>query len=262
MAPKVSFISLAQMRRAARYLAISSKKSLWALKKKESRGANWSMSRPRVQCPAGIFQPISQGEGQLLSGGGTGLADMIAGDTDRVPLGEVMGAEFDGVGDQAHGWVRGEDIFFLGDEFFQDVILNGAAQLIRADTLLFGGGNVHGPDDRCRGIDRHAGGDFVQRDAIQQEFHVFERGDRDAAFAKFTQRFWGIGVVAHQGGEIKSDREPGLALLKQVFEALVGFLSGAKASKHAHGPQSAAVHGGVDPAGVRIFTRKTKLLSE
>ena len=32
---------------AARYLAISSKKSMWALKKKDSLGANSSTSRPR-----------------------------------------------------------------------------------------------------------------------------------------------------------------------------------------------------------------------
>ena len=36
-----------QMRRAARYLAISSKKSLCALKKNESRGANSSTASPR-----------------------------------------------------------------------------------------------------------------------------------------------------------------------------------------------------------------------
>ncbi len=39
-------IQRAQMRRAARYLAISSKKSRWALKKKLSRGANSSTGRP------------------------------------------------------------------------------------------------------------------------------------------------------------------------------------------------------------------------
>src|SRR5215211_8443963 len=47
-APKRSFSSRAQMRRAARYLAISSKKSLCALKKNERRGANSSMSMPRA----------------------------------------------------------------------------------------------------------------------------------------------------------------------------------------------------------------------
>ena len=48
LAPNVSRISRAQMRRAARYLAISSKKSIWALKKKDSRGAKSSTSRPRA----------------------------------------------------------------------------------------------------------------------------------------------------------------------------------------------------------------------
>jgi hypothetical protein len=43
-----SRITVAQMRRAARSLAISSKKSLWMAKKKESRGANSSTSSPRA----------------------------------------------------------------------------------------------------------------------------------------------------------------------------------------------------------------------
>jgi hypothetical protein len=47
LAPKRSFITLAQMRRAARYLAISSNRSLWALKKKLSRGAKSSTLRLR-----------------------------------------------------------------------------------------------------------------------------------------------------------------------------------------------------------------------
>ena len=46
LAPKRSFIVRAQMRRAARNFAISSKKSLWELKKKDSRGAKLSTSMP------------------------------------------------------------------------------------------------------------------------------------------------------------------------------------------------------------------------
>ena len=46
-APNRSRIISAQTRRAARNLAISSKKSLWELKKKERRGANSSTSIPR-----------------------------------------------------------------------------------------------------------------------------------------------------------------------------------------------------------------------
>ena len=47
LAPKVSCISLAQMRRAARNLPTSSKKLLCELKKKLSLGANSSILRPR-----------------------------------------------------------------------------------------------------------------------------------------------------------------------------------------------------------------------
>ena len=46
-APKRSFMTVAQMRRAARSLAISSKKSEWMSKKNESWGAKRSGSRPR-----------------------------------------------------------------------------------------------------------------------------------------------------------------------------------------------------------------------
>jgi hypothetical protein len=42
-----SFSHRAQIRRAARYFAISSKKSMWALKKNDSPGAKRSTSSPR-----------------------------------------------------------------------------------------------------------------------------------------------------------------------------------------------------------------------
>ena len=58
-APNVSRSSRAQIRRAARYFAISSKKSMCALKKKLSRGAKSSTSRPRSTacCDVGRGRP-------------------------------------------------------------------------------------------------------------------------------------------------------------------------------------------------------------
>ena len=47
-APKRSFMSRAHIRRAARNLAISSKKLLWTLKKNDSRLANPSISSPAL----------------------------------------------------------------------------------------------------------------------------------------------------------------------------------------------------------------------
>jgi hypothetical protein len=45
------------MRRAARYLQISSKKSLWALKKYDRRGAKASTDRPRAIAASTYAKP-------------------------------------------------------------------------------------------------------------------------------------------------------------------------------------------------------------
>ena len=74
----------AQIRRAARYLAISSKKSMWALKKKLSRGANSSTSSPACHRRLDVGEAVGERERQLLRGRRPGLADVVAGDRDRV----------------------------------------------------------------------------------------------------------------------------------------------------------------------------------
>ena len=58
-APNSSRISLAQMRRAARNLATSSNKSLWELKKKESRGAKSSTSSPASMPARTYSRPLA-----------------------------------------------------------------------------------------------------------------------------------------------------------------------------------------------------------
>ena len=62
-----------------------------------------------------------------------------------------------------------------------------------------------------------------------------------------------VGVHADLRGEIESNREAGLAFAEEIAIALVGFDGGAEAGVLAHGPEAAAVHGGVDAAGVGEF---------
>ena len=58
VAPYTSFMRRAQMRRAARSLAISSKKSLWMSKKKLRRGAKASTSSPRAMPRSTYSKPL------------------------------------------------------------------------------------------------------------------------------------------------------------------------------------------------------------
>ena len=91
---------------------------------------------------------------------------------------------------------------------------------------------------------------FSRRDAVEQDLHVFQRIDGHAALANFAFAGRVIGVVAHQRGQIESDREPAAAMFQQIFVALVGFFGRSEAGEHAHRPELAAIAGRVNAARV------------
>ena len=86
--------------------------------------------------PAHVFKPIAERECQFLRGGGACFTDVIPGDRDRIPLRHFLRAEFHRVHHKPHGRFGREDIFLLRDEFLEDVVLDGAAQLVGAQTLV------------------------------------------------------------------------------------------------------------------------------
>src|SRR5215204_744389 len=62
-----------------------------------------------------------------------------------------------------------------------------------------------------------------------------------------------VRVTAHLGWEIEGNREASLASLDEVLEAGVRLVSGSKARVLAHSPGPAAIHRGVDAAGIRVL---------
>ena len=87
MAPNRSRMIFAHMRRAARNLATSSNRSFWATKKKDSRPAKSSTSRPGVHGGPDVGDGVGEGEGQLLNGGGARLPHVVPADADGVSSG-------------------------------------------------------------------------------------------------------------------------------------------------------------------------------
>ena len=79
------------------------------------------------------------------------------------------------------------DPLLLGDELLEDVVLGGAAQLLRGDPLLLGGGHVERQQHDGRRVDGHGGADLVQGDPVEQPLHVVQRGHRDALPAHLAQ---------------------------------------------------------------------------
>jgi hypothetical protein len=101
--------------------------------------------------------------------------------------------------------------------------------------------------------------DLVERQPVEQHLHVAHRVDGDPAFADLAERQRRVGVVAHQGRKIEGGGEAGLPLLVEVLEALVGLGSRAEAGEHPHGPEPAAIHGGLHAPGEGVFARQAEL---
>src|SRR5262249_42290663 len=150
-APKRSRMIVAHRRRAARSFATSSRKSLWRVKKKESRGAKLSTGRPRARpaspygVPAAVVKAgswtggdparrvdvrdaVGDREGELLDGGGSGLADVVAADRHRVPARHLAAAELHHVDHDAERRLGRADPLLLRDELLQHVVLDRAAE--------------------------------------------------------------------------------------------------------------------------------------
>ena len=68
-----------------------------------------------------------------------------------------------------------------------------------------------------------------------------------------------VGVEPHQGRHVESGREPGLAVVEQVAEALVRLLHRPEAGELAHRPQPAPVHRGIGAARVRVLAGITEV---
>lgn len=90
----------------------------------------------------------------------------------------------------------------------EDVVLDGAGQLLARHTLLLrGGGDVESQQDGRGAVDGEAGADLVQRDAVEQDLRVGQRVDRDADTAHFFAVLFVVRVIAALGRQVERDRQ-------------------------------------------------------
>ena len=135
-----------------------------------------------------IGHAVAQREGDFLHGGRSGLAHVIAGDRNRVPLGNVLVGPGKHVGDDAHGLLRRIDVGAARDVFLEHIVLHGAGELADVGALPPRDRDVERQQDRRGRVDGHRGGNFRQLDAVEQALHVFDGIDGDADLADFARR--------------------------------------------------------------------------
>ena len=115
-----------------------------------------------------VGEAVLERERELLRGRAAGLADVVAGDRDRVPARHVARRPLHHVAEQAHRRVDREAPLLLGDVLLEDVGLDRAAELVGGDAALLGRDDVEREHHRRGGVDGHADRDLAEVDALRR----------------------------------------------------------------------------------------------
>ena len=230
-----------------------------AVKEKRQPRRKLVHSQAGVQPGLHVSDAVGEGERQFLHRGRPGFPNMVAADADDVPARQLACPESQHILDQPHARPRRDDPFFLGDELLQHIRLGRPAQLIAPVPGTFRGHQVHRQQDVGGRVDRHRGGDTIQRQAAEQDFHVLQRIDRHALPAHLPLRPCVVGVVAHQRRHVKRHRQPRLPMLQKIMEAPVAVLRRPKAGELPHRPQPPSIHCRMDAARKRILAGQSQI---
>ena len=81
----------------------------------------------------------------------------------------------------------------------------------RGDALLFGGDDVEGHDRSDGAVHGHGDGHLVERNFVEENFHVFDAVDGDAGLSDVAGDARVVGIITAVRGEVESDAESLLA---------------------------------------------------
>ena len=188
---------------------------------------------------------------------------MVAGYGNGIEAGHVGRGVSNNIGHDPHGRCGRIDISIANHEFLQDVVLQRAGQFLLRYTLFFGGNDKHRHDRQCRTIHSHRDRNLVERDTVEQNFHIGDAVDGHAGLAHITDDTRVVRVVAAMSGEIEGYRETRLPRLQVLSIEGVGFFCGGKTRVLTYSPWAASIHRRPGPtdkgrqAGQRIEVRES-----
>ena len=194
---------------------------------------------------AQILEPVGEGVTELNVVGGAGFLHVVAGDADAVELGHLFGGVGEDVADDADGGVGGVDVGVADHELFEDVVLDGAGELVVLDALLFAGDDEVGKDGQDGAVHGHGDGHLVEGDTVEEDVHVGHGVDGDPGLAHITDDALVVGIVTAMGGEIEGDGEPHLPGGEVAAVEGVALFGGGEPGVLTDGPGLGDIHAGV-----------------
>ena len=191
--------------------------------------------------------PWDKVEGQLLHRVGAGLARVVTGDGDRVPVGDVLGAVLHDVSSNLQRRPRRQGEGLLPIELLQGIVLHRPPESIPRRPAGLGDRQEHTEHRDGRMVDGEGDADLVQGNRVKQLVHVSYGVDSDTQPSHLPIGQIVIGVVSGQSWVVEVGAQARLSMVQQESEPLVGGTGRTEPGDLAPRPWPAAVHGGVRP---------------
>ena len=130
---------------------------------------------------------------------------MIAADADAIESRHPLGRVVQNIRHDPHARLRRINVGVSYQELLQNVILNRPHQLAGLDSLFLGGNQIHRHDRQHGSVHGHRNTHLIQRDAVEQNPHVFDAVDRHTSHADITSNAGMVRVIAPMGCQVKCD---------------------------------------------------------
>ena len=168
----------------------------------------------------------------------------------------MLGRVGNDVANDAHRRLGRVDVGVADHELLEDVVLDGPGQLVLRNALFFGCNDVAGQNRQHSAVHGHGHRYLVQRNAAEQDLHVFHRIDGHTRLAHIARHARMVAVIPPMRGQIEGHADPLAARSQRLAVEGIGFLGSRKTRVLADRPRPACIHGGLRATDERLKTRQ------
>ena len=192
-----------------------------------------------------VFETVGQGVSQLDVGRSTGLLHVVTRNGNRVEFRHIFRGVLENISNDFHREFWRIDVGVAHHKLFQNIVLNGTSHLFEFSALFESGVDVECQDGQHGTIHGHRHRHFVQRNAVEQHFHILDRADGNAGFAHVANNAFVVGIVAAVCRQVESHRETFLTAGQVAAIESVRFFGRREARILANSPRAHGVHAAI-----------------
>ncbi len=168
----------------------------------------------------------------------------------------------DNIPHDPHRRLRRIDIRIADHELLEDVVLDRPFELALCHPLLLRRHDEHRQHRDHRPVHGHRHAHPVERNPIEQDFHVLDTIDRHPGLADIADHARMIAVISPMRRQIERDRQPLLPLLQRLPIKRIALPRGGETGILPDSPWPVGIHGGAHAPGERLGPGHFRALAE